>query len=147
MKRPFTRAVHAALAFAAAIACERGAAEPRVSEAEFGIFFGGQVQERDEIPFELDRARQIQGIRLAFARPLERDLVVRWELDMPGSERDAQRVVRLGEASARAGQARFEQVVPFSPGDRLGVWNVRVIVDNELVIDRAVVISAAERRR
>ena len=147
MKRTLCQSRYAALALAAAIACERGAAASLVSEAEFGIFFGGQVQERDEIPFELDRARQIHGIRLAFAKPLERDLVVRWELDMPGPERDAARVVRLGEAPLRAGQTRFEQVVPFSPGDRLGVWNVRVIVDNELVLDRSVVISGAERRR
>jgi hypothetical protein len=147
MKRKLCRSQCAALALAAAMACERGVAASLVSEAEFGIFFGGQVQERDEIPFELDRARQIQGIRLAFAKPLERDSIVRWELDMPGPERDAARVVRLGEAGVRAGQTRFEQVVPFSPGDRLGIWNVRVIVDNELVLDRSVVVSAADRRK
>jgi hypothetical protein len=147
MKRTLCRSQYAALALATAIACEREASSSLVAEAEFGIFFGGQVQERDELPFELDRGRQIQGIRLAFAKPLERDSIVRWELDMPGSERDAARVVRLGEAAVRAGQTRFEQVVPFSPGDRLGVWNVRVIVDNELVLDRSVVVSAAERRK
>jgi hypothetical protein len=128
-------------------ACDRGST-PLVAEAELGIFYGGQVQERDAIPFELDRGRQIQGFRLTFSKPLERDVHVRWEVDKPDPARQAReaRVVRLAEATAAAGQRRFEQVLPFLPGEPLGIYNVRVFVERQLVIDRAIHVTEPKRR-
>jgi hypothetical protein len=56
--------------------------------------------------------------------------------------------VELGEAQARAGQTRFDELLPFKPGDPLGIWNVRVVVDQEVVIDRRVLVyDAPERER
>jgi hypothetical protein len=127
-----------------------------VEQAEFGVFFATQVQERDEIPFCLDRAKQRQGIRIDFHRPLERPVIVSWELDMPGTTRrvlDARgrrgggRLVKTGQTEARTGQERVEIELPFSPGDPLGTWNVKVLVAGEIAIDRPFLVYDAEARR
>lgn len=120
-----------------------------VKHAELGVFFGGQVQERDEIPFELDATKQSQGFRIDLSHPPDKPHHVRWEIDRPASGRHGvDRVVSIGEADIRVGQARFDQSLPFKPGDPLGVWNVRVLVDGDIVIDRELtVFDAAARRR
>lgn len=148
------------LALVALLACAGCANEPRprglVEQAEFGIFFGGQVQERDEIPFSLDRARQTQGIRIELHEPARTALPVRWELDMPGTTRrvrDAHgrrgkgRVVKTGSAELRPGQQRLDLELPFEPGDPLGTWNVRVTLAEQVVIDRPFLVYDAARRK
>ncbi len=51
-----------------ALSCDHRAPAPGLVEhASFGVFFGGQIQERDEIPFTLDRAKLRQGFRIDFA--------------------------------------------------------------------------------
>jgi hypothetical protein len=146
-----------ALAIALLAACTApGKTEPEI-EAEFGIFYGGQVQEREQIPLSLDSARQRQGFRLTHTPPPARALEVRWELGKPGQGRrtpDSQgrrarpRPVQLGRAHFRAGEAVFEQALPFAPGDPLGLWNIRVLVADRVVLERPfVVYDAVERAR
>jgi hypothetical protein len=127
------------------------------SSAEFGIFYGGQVQERDEIPMVLDAARQRVGFRLTLSPPPQQALEVRWALGRPGvgrrvpdskGRRARPRQVQLGLAHFRPGEAVFEQLTPFDPGDPLGLWNIRVQLGDQIVIDRPfVVYDAAERAR
>ncbi len=132
-----------------ALACARRSAPDDLpgptAHAEFGIFYGGQVQERDRIPLELDRTRQSQGIRLDFDGPLPQEVTVSWEIDMPGGTRgvrDAQgragrgRLVKLDEVRVPAGRTRFDQTIEFLADDPVGTWNIRVRVDGEIVIDR-----------
>jgi hypothetical protein len=141
----------AACLFAAA--CDEQGPPSRVRAAKFGIFYGGQVQERSAMPFELDRAQQVQGIHLELAAASGSDIVVRWELDMPITGRRARdargslgasRRVRLGQATLRADRTELDQPLYFEPGDPLGIWNVRVFVDDELIIDRSVLIYDRE---
>lgn len=135
-------------------ACKERAGPGIVQRAQFGIFFGGQVQEREQIPFEASRAHQIQGFRLEFRAPLERDLAIEWEINRPRTSQKRpretaasdERLVQLGQAQARAGQARFDQVLPFKPGDPLGVWNIRVLAGGQLVIDRRVLVYDGDER-
>ena len=125
--------------------------------AEFGVLYGGQVQERDEIPFSLDTARQRQGFRLTHTPAPAQPLEVRWELGKPGQGRrtpDSQgrrarpRAVQLGRAHFRAGEPVFEQALPFAPDDPLGLWNLRVLVGDRVVLERPfVVYDAVERAR
>jgi hypothetical protein len=140
------------------VACEaQGGVAQQALRAEFGILYGGQVQQRDEIPFELDSARQRQGFRLTQSPPATRALEVHWELGRPGKGRrqaDSRgrkarpRQVQLGRSHFRPGEALFEQVLPFSPDDPLGLWNIRVLVDDRVVIDRPfVVFDPVERAR
>jgi hypothetical protein len=118
-----------------------------VRSAEFGVFFGGQVQERDEIPFELDRARQSQGFRLEFTEALNQPVELHWEIHKPPSSAAPKGVVELGQTRVAAGQTRYEHALVLQPGDPLGVWNVRVLVDERPVLDRAVSFYDVARRK
>lgn len=146
------------LGLALLMACEaRGNAASRSMDAEFGILYGGQVQERDEIPFQLDMARQRQGFRLTLSPAPAQALEVRWELARPGRgrrvpDRHGRKArpsqVQLGRAHFRPGESVFEQVLAFSPNDPLGLWSIRVLVGDRVVIDRPfVVYDPVERAR
>jgi hypothetical protein len=127
--------VLAALALAG---CEKPSEAPAL-DARFGIFFGGQVQEREELPLVLDRTRQSHGIRLDFREPPERPLRVAWEIEKPSTEKleDAGKLVEYGEFKTRAGESRLEIPLAFRATDRPGSWRVRVTVAERVVLDRA----------
>ncbi len=123
-------------------------ADPLVQRAQFGIFFGGQVQERREIPFQVDRTKQLQGFRIDFKGPLQQAHRVKWEVSMPGGGASQTRITRVAEQQVQAGQKRLDHPMPFKPGDPLGVWNIRVMVDQKIVLDRMFrVYNAARRER
>ena len=137
---PLTRRALVLWAMSCAVACDPPAAAlGPVARAELGVFFGGQVQERTEIPFTLDRNRQTQGFRLTFHQALSRRVEIRWEIDRPGP-RGRGRAVELGDSQARPGMAVFDQEIAFKPGDPLGNWKLRVFVDGEVALDRSLVI-------
>lgn len=127
-----------------------GAEKSEAPVAKFGVFFGGQIQERPEIPFVLDSTRQTQGFRVQLIQPARRDLDVSWEVEMPApgiSGRD-KTITKLGKTLLRRGESRLDQRFLFEPGDPLGLYNVRVRLGDDLVIDRAfVVYDEAQRRR
>lgn len=154
------RAVALALAALVIHGCidkERTTATDAPMRAEFGVFFGGQVQQRREIPFQLDPSRQQHGFRVWLTAPLAKDVKVRWELNKPGKaervrdekgRRGHGRITVLGTAHIPSGQTRFEHVMRFKPGDPLGVWNIRVVAGDVVLLDRPFgVYDAAERRR
>jgi len=116
--------------------------------AKFGVFFGGQIQERREIPFELDGAKQTQGFRVEFGQKLLAATDVEWRIDRPtpAPRKTPRRTVAaaeppkgpiVGKERVRAGEDRFEQAIRFEPGDPLGLWNVRVVTEGRVVLDRA----------
>lgn len=131
-----------------ALGCDEPASPPgAVRSARFGILFGGQVQQRDELPFELDRAKQQQGFRIELARPLDAPQTITWELSRPsGSRRGPERITVLGRGEVAAGQTVFEQPIPFKPGDPLGLWNIRVVLGERVLIDRPFVVYDKGRR-
>ena len=121
--------------------------------AEFGVFYGGQLQRRREVPFTLNRTRQSQGFRLSFTRPLNTEARLAWELSVPEGSRESTpttpkaRTTRLGEELLRPGTARFEKRLDFEPGDGLGLYNIRVTLNNRLLLDRAFQVFNPDRRR
>jgi hypothetical protein len=119
-------------------ACEKPSEAPPV-RASFGVFFGGQVQERAELPLVLDRTRQSHGIRLDFRDPPERPLRVTWEVEKPASAKneDGGKVTDYGETRTRVGEERLEIPLAFRESDRPGAWRVRVSVAERVVLDRA----------
>lgn len=118
--------------------CEKPKEAPPL-EARFGIFFGGQVQEREELPLVLDRTRQSHGIRLDFREPPERALRVAWELEKPSTEKleDGGKLVEYGETRTRVGESRLEIPLAFRANDRPGAWRLRVTVDERVVLEKA----------
>jgi hypothetical protein len=134
----------------ASCGCEnRPTTSQKGPRAEFGVFFGGQVQQRAEIPFVVDGTQQIQGFRIDLSEPATMAVAVSWEVEMPAplAGRD-KTVAKLGRASIQQGQQRLDQKLPVEPGDPLGLYNVRVLVGDQLVIDRAfLVFDEAARRR
>jgi hypothetical protein len=123
-----------------------------IEKAEFGVLFGGQVQERTEIPFELDTTRQALGFVITLEEPLTSPATLHWELSKPGpSSRlpdPMDRRVELFDAPLAAGQTRISKPVVFEPGDSLGLWNIRVVLGNHLAIDRSfMVYDPGSRRR
>jgi hypothetical protein len=153
MKRSVSLFLLLPLALAWLAACRSRGSEALVTRAEFGVLFGGQVQTLDQIPFELDRARQTLGFRLEFGRALGAPLPIAWELDMPcrATRPDAGarpgRALRRGRAEAGVGRTEFEQVLFFEPTDTLGTWNIRVRAAQSSVIDRPFLVYDAEARR
>jgi hypothetical protein len=125
-------------AVAAVLACARPSDAPTL-DAKFGVFFGGQVQEREELPLVLDRTRQSHGIRLDFRDPPERPLRVTWEVEKPSAAKleDAGKLVEYGETKTRPGEERLEIPLAFRANDRPGAWRVRVSVAERVVLDRA----------
>ena len=146
----------ALLACGTLVACRPDADGRAADKAQFGVFFGGQIQQRTEIPFVIDRSKQTHGFRIEFATPPTSDRPVRWELDMPASSkrvrnergrRGSGRLTRVGTGQARAGQARYEQVMNFDPGDPLGVWNLRVTVGTTPVLDQSFLVFDPSKRK
>jgi len=120
--------------------------DPLVERAAFGVFFGGQIQDRKELPFELDPAKQSAGFRIDFRAPLTRSVPVAWEIARPLSEKASKgdagpdRVTEVGQVAARVGERRLDIPVLFRQGQIVGSWHVRVKVDERAVIDRDVLV-------
>jgi hypothetical protein len=116
-----------------------------VKEAEFGVFFGGQVQELKELPKQLDPARQRHGFRLTFAAPLRRDVPVGWEVALPVTDPRAPPPALVGQATAKAGQTVLDVPLAFRASDPLGLWHAKVTADGVVVIDRDFAVVAPAR--
>jgi hypothetical protein len=143
---PSRRSFVVALALAAACGCRRAPDAPPV-HARFGVFFGGQIQEREVIPLVLDRARQSIGVRLEFATPPASEARVSWELEKPraGKGKNLGTVVDYGEARTRPGEPVLDVLLAFRENDRPGAWHLRVALDGKNVLDRAfTVVPAAD---
>jgi len=110
--------------------------------AQFGIFFGGQIQQRDAIALEPDSTRQTQGFRVRFDPALDHAVALDWELDVPTRRQgrrgpgNAPRTKRTGQVEIPAGRSQYEQLIAFDPTDVPGTWNLRVDVDGTTVLDR-----------
>jgi hypothetical protein len=115
--------------------------------AQFGLFFGGQIQQRIEIPFELDSTRQTQGFRLVFDRPIPRPTTVEWSLNYPTlrsghrGPSNAPRAERTDRATLPQGADRFEQMLTLRPTDVFGTYDIRVQLDDDIVLDRSFRLS------
>jgi hypothetical protein len=126
-------------------ACTQSSKSP-IERAEFGVLFGGQVQERTEIPFELDASKQALGFVITLSQPLPKPATLHWELSKPGPLAASRlpdpvsRRVELFDAPVAAGQSQIQKAVNIEPGDSLGLWNLRVTLGARLAIDRSFMV-------
>ena len=119
--------------------------------ATFGVLYGGQIQQKREIPFELDPARQTQAFRVTLDAPAPSPLRVAWELSKPGRG-GRKPTTKLEEAHLATGETLFERTLPFAPGDPTGLWNLRVVLTlpdgrETLVLDRPFEVYDAVARK
>jgi hypothetical protein len=127
--------------------------DPWLSRAVFGVYYGGQVQDRTELAFELDPAKQGQGFRVEFREPLPHALPISWEIGRPLSGKTPkidggqELVVEVGEASARAGEQRLDVPVSLRQGQVLGTWHLRLKVDGRVALDRDLLVFDPRERR
>ncbi len=146
----------------ASVACDskRSGEEPfGLKRAQFGVFYGPEIQELGEIPLESDSPGKGMVIRLTFRAPPDPPRQVRWELERPRKPQpfkasDAgvkalpsappdgdqglalDRIVQFGEVSTRPGETTLDIPLAFRPGDPLGDWSVRVTLDGQPVLNR-----------
>lgn len=115
-----------------------------IESAEFGVLFGGQIQERTEIPFDLDSNRQSLGFVITFRRPMDRPATLHWEVSKAGPQSrlpdPLARRVELFDAPVAAGQTHVSKSITFQPGDSLGLWNLRVVLGDHLALDRSFLV-------
>jgi hypothetical protein len=125
--------------------CPRQREDPALERVEFGVLFGGDIQDRAVIPLELDPARQELSLRVTFRAPLTRERVVSWELERPSSQRGADGgtlfAAELGEIKAGPGERRAEAKIAFRRGDLPGTWRLHVRLDGRAVLERAFTVG------
>jgi hypothetical protein len=151
------------------LGCERVNPQPyELQRAQFGVFFGGEVQELSQIALEPDRARQTIGIRLVFHKAPDPPLKVQWELAKPrksaaprradaGPETDAapplapapaDSLVEFGDVMTRPGDTVLDVPLTLRSGDPLGDWSVRATIQGQEVLNRPFrVIKPAPSRK
>lgn len=150
------------------VACNRRSPQLGQTQltAEFGVYFGGQIQERRDIPFELDGTKQTHGFRVLFAEAPAEAHEITWQLSPPRFLKPRVTKNKLPEAAASAmpsavpppapelsgsavlqpGQRELSRAWTFKPGDPLGVWNVRITVDRQVLVDRPFLVYDAHAR-
>lgn len=135
-----SRAYLARLAVCGALSGCDVAGDARDVEAHAGVFYGGQVQRLAAVDWSSAAPPKI-GFRVLFSGSEQRvEHIVRWELTRPGPA--GRRVTEIGEDHLPAGRRQFDQVLEFPPSAPLGTINVRVLVDDQLVVDRALVLRS-----
>jgi len=105
---------------------------------EFGVPFGGDIQDRAQIPLGLE-TREL-SLRVTFREPLARDRVLSWELERPSSARGSDGgtlfAAELGEARVGKGERTAEAKLAFRRSDPPGPWRIHVRLDGRALLDR-----------
>jgi hypothetical protein len=118
--------------------------------AEFGVLFGGDIQDRERLVLEADPSKQELGVRVTFAEPVTRATRVSWEVERPsevrGLDGGTTRAAELGNVTLGAGERRADGKFVFRAGDPPGSWRVRVLVDGQSVLDRSFEVVLPEGR-
>lgn len=140
------RAVAAAALGALALSCHRGE-QSDVERVEFGVLYGGDIQDRASMPLELDPAKQELALRVSFREPVHRERLVRWEFERPISDRKAPDggtlfSAELGEVPVHVGERRADAKLAFRKSDRPGTFRIRVRLDDRVVLERALAVVA-----
>ena len=101
---------------------------------ELGIFYGGQIQQREVVQLG-NGALPTFGFRVNWSDPSTASHRIQWEIVRPGPS--GRRVTELGSLDLPPGRRTLDHEIPLQQGTSWGTWNVRVTIDDQLVIDRA----------
>jgi hypothetical protein len=118
-----------------ALACSTSDVAP--ATAEIGVFYGGQVQRAEHLEVSTVRPPKIGfRVHLPSSSPGGQ---VRYELVRPGPA--GRRVTKNGSFEVSRGQETLDHVFSWDDTARLGIWNVRVTLDDQLLADRAIYLT------
>lgn len=122
-------------------------ATPRPPEikVEVGVFFGGQLQKRNQWPLVLDTTRQTQGFRVVLRDPLSAEAPLSWELARPrmDSKRRLQQITSQYQATLPVGTKTSDQLIPFDEADRPGTWRLKIMLRNQQVFSGPLEVQRA----
>lgn len=134
-----------------AVRAARDDAARALPRAEFGVLFGGDVQDRERITLELDPDQQELGLRVIFPEPVRESTRVDWEVEKPSNVRALDgglaRSAELGKIEVPPGERRADSKFAFRKGDLPGSWRVRVSVDGETILNRGFEVVLPEDKR
>lgn len=120
--------------------------DPDLEKVEFGVLYGGDIQDRAVIPLDLDPSRQELSLRVTFRAPLTRERAVSWELERPTAQRSSDGgmlfAAELGELKPGPGARRAEAKIAFRRGDLPGTWRLSVRLDGRVVLQRSFTVTA-----
>ncbi len=134
--RPRVRLALFGLALAVTPACGDAGGE-RDLRASLGVFYGGQVQQLERVSISRTSAKVI-GFRVERAlTSRDGELEINWEIVRPGPL--GRRVTETGRGALPSGQLRFDHVLE-TPDRQLGTYNIRVLVEGRIVLDRALLL-------
>lgn len=117
------------------LACD--SPQPQGAVAEVGVFYGGQVQKLSRV--EVSRVRPPKlGFRVLLAPTSDpqEPKQIHYQVVRPGPA--GRRVTQEGTLTGAGGERQLDHVLAIDADARLGLWNVRIVVDGTLVADRAI---------
>ncbi|MFZ5894272.1 MAG: hypothetical protein ACOY0T_24640 [Myxococcota bacterium] len=133
------------------LACRNEAKNADVERVEFGVPFGGDIQDRSQIPIDIE-PREL-ALRVTFRAPLSRERKLSWELERPSNVRASDGgqlfAAELGESRIPSGERSAEAKLALRRNDPPGPWRIRVALDGQSVLDRRfeVLDSSARDKR
>lgn len=131
------------------VGCEKSSLESAETRVQVGVFFGGQVQQLEEVRysaleppllgFRLTRSRKDQSTRNGSSSEATVSKEIRFQLVVPGPA--GRRVTKIGEVHWAADAASLDQVFDLPEHARHGIWNVRIVQDDFILADRAIHVT------
>ncbi|GEM_PF-720790 len=119
------------------VGCE-GAPLSVSPHAEVGLFYGGQIQRVQRAEFSRVHPPKL-GFRVRVppsnSMPLA-SRTIRFAINRPGPA--GRRVTRRGELQVPEGQERLDHLLKVDENAPLGIWNIRVTMNEKILADRAV---------
>lgn len=126
------------IALGASSACRSEARDPDVERVEFGVPFGGDIQDRPKIPLDVEPAEL--ALRVTFREPQRRQRSLSWELERPANSRGTDGGLlfsaELGEAHVAVGESQAEAKLSLRRNDLPGPWRIRVRLDGRSLFER-----------
>lgn len=124
--------------------CGCGEGPPPAPRVEVGVFFGGQVQQLQRV--EVDRARP-PNIGFRVHLPEGRRAATQLSYEVVALGPAGRRVTRQEYVAIPAHHKQVDQVVAVPPDARLGLWNIRVSDEHQVLADRAVFLVEADAHK
>lgn len=131
------------------LGCRGEKADSDVERVEFGVPFGGDIQDRKQIPLDLESHEL--ALRVTFRAPLTHERALAWELERPSTLRGADGgslfAAELGEARVSPGERSAEAKLAIRRGDLPGPWRIRVRLDGRTLLDRKFEVTEPPREK